>query len=74
MMNVNLYILGLCGSKESKNRSTKKSGEVDHMKKKKEDSEKRSLFTMMNNVLVSMGEARAMHETLTSLSVVYYHI
>ena len=57
-------LLGLCGSEESQNRSTNKSDEVDHTKKKKEDSRKRSLFTMMNNVFVSMSEARAIYEIM----------
>ena len=68
-----MNLLGLFGNEELGNRSTKKNEELDHMKKK-EDSRKSSLLSMMNNVFISMSEARVRYETLTSLSTMYYHI
>ena len=68
-----MNLLGLFGNEELGNRSTKKNEELDHMKKK-EDSRKSSLLSMMNNVFISMSEARVRYETLTSLSTMYCHI
>ena len=64
------------GVRNQKIKSQNKSEEVDHTKKKKkeEDNKMSSLFTMMNNVSTSTSEARAIYGTLTSLSIMNYHI